>query len=404
VQGDERLSRLLNTLAQVAISVEVQPTLTILLDSLYTLVPFDAGGIVVPEAGRPVVRVRATRGYPPDLEMPVARGIVGEVIRTGQSRLVHDVKQDPAYVAVRPSTNAQLTVPLASPRGVLGAISLESDRAPAFDDQDLALVTLFAQQATVVIERALLHEQLIRQSRLEREIDIARDILQGLTPLVAPILPGLQAFGRSVTAESVGGDAFDFVPYPESQLGVSIADAKGKGLPGALLAVAHHAMLHALVSMELRLRATFTRISDLLARSVPSGNFVTTFYGIVDVTERRIVYANAGHPPPLLVRANGQIETLAVTGSALGFPHVAPMREAYAVFGSGDGLVLFTDGVTDVGPSPEEFFDVSGLQTTLRHLWTRNAVDICNGLLDEVSRRASGMLPDDATVVVLKFE
>jgi len=194
------------------------------------------------------------------------------------------------------------------------------------------------------------------------------------------------------------------VPYPESQLGVSIADAKGKGLPGALLAVAHHAMLHALVSMELRLRATFTRISDLLARSVPSGNFVTTFYGIVDVTERRMVYANAGHPPPLLVRANGQIETLAVTGSALGFPHVAPMREAYAVFGSGDGLVLFTDGVTDVGPSPEEFFDVSGLQTTLRHLWTRNAVDICNGLLDEVSRRASGMLPDDATVVVLKFE
>jgi serine phosphatase RsbU (regulator of sigma subunit) len=307
-------------------------------------------------------------------------------------------------VAVRPSTNTQLTVPLASPRGVLGAISLESDRAPAFDDQDLALVTLFAQQATVVIERALLHEQLVRQSRLEREIEIARDILQGLTPLVAPTLPGLQAFGRSVTAESVGGDAFDFVPYPDSQLGVSIADARGKGLPGALLAVAHRAMLHALVSMELRLRATFARISDLLAQSVPSGNFVTTFYGIVDVTERRMVYANAGHPPPLLVRANGNIETLAVTGSALGFPHVAPMREAYAVFGSGDGLVLFTDGVTDVGPSPEEFFDVSGLQTALRHLWSRNAVDICNGLLDEVSRRASGMLPDDATVVVLKFE
>jgi sigma-B regulation protein RsbU (phosphoserine phosphatase) len=166
---------------------------------------------------------------------------------------------------------------------------------------------------------------------------------------------GVAVFGRSLTAESVGGDAFDFVPYPDSQLGMSIADAKGKGLPGALLAVAHRAMLHALVSMELRLRATFSRISDLLARSLPSGNVVTAFYGIVDITQRRMVYANAGHPRPLLVRANGQIEPLAATGAALGFPQLTPMREAYAVFGSGDGLVLFTDGVTDVECSSFDF-------------------------------------------------
>ena len=87
----------------------------------------------------------------------------------------------------------------------------------------------FAQQATVVIERAFLHEQLIRQSRIDQEIEIARDILQGLTPLVAPAFPGVQLVGRSLTAESVGGDAFDFIAYPDSQLGISIADAKGKG-------------------------------------------------------------------------------------------------------------------------------------------------------------------------------
>ncbi|HXL86370.1 MAG TPA: SpoIIE family protein phosphatase, partial [Gemmatimonadaceae bacterium] len=342
--SDERLNLLLDTLAQVAISVELQPTLQILLDSLHTLVPFDAGGIFVQQTERQVVRARAARGYPGDLEMPASEGIVGEVIRSGRSRLVRDVRRDPTYVAVRPSTAAQLSVPLASPRGVIGAISLESDRVSAFDDQDLSLVTLFAQQATVVIERAVLHEQLIRASRVSREIEIAGEILQSLTPTTAPTLPGLQVFGRSRTAESVGGDAFDFIPYPENQFGLSIADAKGKGLPAALLAVAHRAMLHALVSVELRLRATFGRISDILARSLPSGNFITAFYGIVDITERRMVYANAGHPPPLIVRANGAIEALAVTGPALGFPHVAPMREGYAVFSPGDGLVLYTDG------------------------------------------------------------
>lgn len=80
------------------------------------------------------------------------------------------------------------------------------------------------------------------------------------------------------------------------------------------------------------------------------------------------------------------------------------MREAYAVFGSGDGLVLFTDGESEVGPSPDDFFDVSGVQAALQQLWTRSAADICNGLLDQASRRASGSLPDDAAVVVLKFE
>jgi sigma-B regulation protein RsbU (phosphoserine phosphatase) len=404
VQGTDRLNLLLDTLAQVAISVELQPTLQILLDSLHSLLPFDAGAIFVPEDDRLFVRARASIGYPMPLEMPIADGIVGEVLRTGEARLVHDVKQEPRYVAVRPSTAAQLAVPLASGRGILGVISLESDRAPAFNTQDLALATLFAQQATVAIERALLHEQVVRQSRLDHEIQIARDILQGLTPVVAPTFRGLQVYGRSMTAEFVGGDSFDFMSYADSQLGVSIADAKGKGLSGALLAVSHRAMLRALVGMELRLRATFNRISDLLAQLLPPGNFVTAFYGIVDVTERRMVYANAGHSPPLLVRANGESETLAVTGSVLGFPHVTPMREAYAVFGAGDGLVLFTDGVTDVGPSPDEFFDVDGLQAAVRGLWAKSAADICNGLLDEVSRRANGSLPDDATVVVLKFE
>ena len=206
--SDERLNLLLDTLAQVAISVELQPTLQILLDSLHTLVPFDAGGIFVQQTERQVVRARAARGYPGDLEMPASEGIVGEVIRSGRSRLVRDVRRDPRYVAVRPSTAAQLSVPLVSPRGVLGAIALESDRVSAFDDQDLSLVTLFAQQATVVIERAVLYEQLTQQSRLRRDIEIAGEILRGLTPAAAPVLLGVQIVGRSLMAESVGGDAY----------------------------------------------------------------------------------------------------------------------------------------------------------------------------------------------------
>jgi sigma-B regulation protein RsbU (phosphoserine phosphatase) len=299
---------------------------------------------------------------------------------------------------------SQLTVPLVSQRGVFGVISLEADRVDAFTDDDLALTALFAQQATIVVERAVMHERLLRQSRIDREIEIAREILQSLTPATVPEIQGCQVAGRSITAERVGGDAFDFATYPEAQLGLSISDAKGKGLPAALVALAHQAMLHALVSVELRLRATFTRISELLARSVPTGTFITTFYGIVDVPERRMVYVNAGHPPPLIVRADGSIESLAVTGPALGFPHIAPLREAYTTFGSGDGLVLFTDGVTEVGPSPEAFLEVEGVEAVVRRLWHGSSASVCDGLIDEVVRLSCGSLRDDATVVVAKFE
>ena len=95
---------------------------------------------------------------------------------------------------------------------------------------------------------------------------------------------------------------------------------------------------------------------------------------------------------------------LVTTGPALGFPAGASLREAYADFGPGDGLVLFTDGVTDVGPSPDAFFDVTGVAAVARTLWSGTPSRICEGLLDEVRRRAQGPLPDDATVVVAKFE
>ncbi len=401
--ADKRLTSLLDALAQVAISVEVQPTLTILLDSLHQIVPFDAGGTFVLDGMRGTIRAHATRGFPADFEMPATHGIVGAVLRTGRPRLAQTTENEPDYVAVRPSTAAQLTVPLVSPRGVIGAITLESDRAHAFDQDDLFFAGLFAQQAAVVIERAMLHEQLMRQSRLERDVQIARDILRGLTPSAAPIVSNLDMFGESLTAESVGGDAFDFVQYADGQIGVSISDAMGKGLPAALVAVAHQAMLNAFVSVDLRPRAMFARISELLGRTLASGRFVTAFYGVLDPAERQMAYVNAGHPPPLLVRANGDIEPLQVTGTALAFPSVHPMRDAYVTCEPGDGFVLFTDGVTEAGPSPDQFFETAGVVATLRSVWDGSAAHVGRGLLQAVKEHSGAALRDDATVVVVKF-
>ena len=215
---------------------------------------------------------------------------------------------------------------------------------------------------------------------------------------------GMDVFGRSVTAETVGGDAFDFIPYPESQLGISISDAKGKGLPAALLAVAHHAMVHALVSVELRLRSTFSRVSDLLARSLPPGNFITTFYGIIDITERRIVYVNAGHPPPLLVRANGHTEVLPPRGRRSDFHGSLPSGRPTRRSALETGLSCTQTGSPRQDLHPTNSLRSPAFKPVWVQLWSRRAQDVCQGLFDEAARRSGGAFVDDATVVVVKFD
>jgi phosphoserine phosphatase RsbU/P len=396
---DDRLPLLLETLAQVSLSADLQPTLAHLLDSLHQLVPFDAGAIVVREPQHGAPRTHVVRGTARTLDTPTFEGVAADLARVNQPRLA----RHGTHKALRADTHAQLVAPLASPRGQVGAIVLEAERDDAFSESDLRLVVLYSQQASVAIERAILHEQLVRQSRIDRDMEIARDIVRGLAPEVAPVIAGLDVAGRLRTADVVGGDAFDFIPYEEAQLGICISDAKGKGIPGALLAVAHRAMLHALVGVDLRLRGAFRRMSDLVAQSAPPVNFVTSVYAIVDVADRQMVYVNAGHPPPLIVRANHTFEELAVTGPALGFPRFAPIREAYTFFAPGEGMVLYTDGVTEAGSEPDEFLDQSGLRACIARLWSASAKDICDGVVDEAIRRAGGTLADDATVVVMKF-
>ena len=104
-----------------------------------------------------------------------------------------------------------------------------------------------------------------------------------------------------------------------------------------------------------------------------------------------------------MVRRTGRVESLGVTGPALGFPGIHPMREAFISFEPGDGFVLFTDGVTDVGPTPEQFFDAAGVEATVRRLWSGSASQIGQGLFAEARRHGGGTVNDDATVVVVKF-
>ena len=398
----DRIGDLLAVLSRIAISVEMAPTLEALLDALRDLIPFSAGGIFVVDAGRHVLRAAATRGYPAGLEVPFGAGVVGTVIRSARPRLVPDVRCAEEYVEARASTRAQLAVPLLSARGVIGAISLEHDQRDAFTEQDVGLVTLFGQQAAVAIERATLHEQLLRQSLMRREIEVAAEIVRGLAPATMPQMPGIDVHGRSSAAGSVGGDAFDLLEYADGQLGVSIADPRGKGMPAALLAVAYRSTLRAFVSTDLRLQSMFSRMSQLIEQSMPAGAFITAFYGILEVHERRMVYANAAHPPGLVLRADGVTEWLLATGAPLGVPQ-GGIKECYVNFRPGDGLVLFTDGVTEAGSRPDAFFDLAGIEAAAREKRAQSAAEIGDGILEAAAQHAGGRLNDDATVVVLKF-
>jgi sigma-B regulation protein RsbU (phosphoserine phosphatase) len=152
----------------------------------------------------------------------------------------------------------------------------------------------------------------------DHELAVARRVMAELLPQRAPALPGFDVAGAHETSREVGGDYYEFIPLGDDRWGIAIADVVGKGVAAALLVAAVRASLFALVSHELAQRAILRRANRFFHESVEAGKFVTLFYAVLDVASRRLIYVNAGHVPPVILRQNGEIELMEEGGVPLG--------------------------------------------------------------------------------------
>jgi sigma-B regulation protein RsbU (phosphoserine phosphatase) len=215
---------------------------------------------------------------------------------------------------------------------------------------------LLASQVAIIIEKVMLHEQLIEKKRLEGQLEVARQVQLELLPARDPQLEGYDISAYNFPTEEVSGDYYDWVKIYDDQIGLVIADVSGKGVPAALLMAFLRASLRAATHIGYSPHISMAKVNYLLWESIERNQFVTAFYGILDVTNKTLTYTNAGHNPPILLNKNGIASFIERGSVPLGMFRDTRYHEYYLTTEPGEVLVLYTDGVTEAqNPEGEEF-------------------------------------------------
>jgi len=387
--------------------LELQEILEVVLDRVADVVPYNAGAVYLMHWDTRELEWFAHRGYPDATDervrLKLGDGAVGWVAKTGQPLVIPDVSAETHYVNARPTTRSEVVVPVVSQEKVIGVLNLESDTLDAFRNRDLRILTSFAAQAGISIQRAQLYLELQGKQRLEDELRIAREIQQSFLPAESPALPGFELAGANLSSKEVSGDSFDYVPIAEDQLGIMVGDVSGKGVPAALILASFRASLRAEIRNNYSIAEILQKVNQLLCESIEPGKFVTAVYGVLDVSRRVFTYANAGHDPPLWIRPRHKVRGLSEGGLILGSFPEATYQEGRVELKGGDLLVFYTDGVTDAGMPERESFGPARLLAAVEKRRALPAARIVEEVLAEIEEYAGeSAWADDRTMVVLK--
>ena len=238
---------------------------------------------------------------------------------------------------------------------------------------------------------------------LKNDLEIAREIQQAMLPSGRFSAPGVETAGFSRPANTVGGDFYDILPLDNGRLAIAVGDVAGKGSPAALLMALLLAMMRTLIDERLEPGELVSRLNVQVSRHAPGTRFITLFYGVFDPHSGELTYVNAGHMPPLVLRADNRIDRLTDGGIALGMFDHATYSPGRAVLNPGDLIAVYSDGITEAENASGGPFDESGLEGALR-LYGRDPIaDIGACVLRAVEAHTGDVrLADDLTVLVLR--
>jgi len=247
------------------------------------------------------------------------------------------------------------------------------------------------------------------EHRADAELAMAKSIQTNVLPSVFPPYPNLvdrlDIYALMRTAKEVGGDFYDFYFVGSGKIALVVADVSGKGVPAALFMMRAKATVQGLLKGGMPLSEAVTAANDRLAEANDANMFVTAWIGVVDITTGEVEYVNAGHNPPIVRRADGSVAYLT---EKCGPPLAAVAGSIYGkrtlTLQSGDGLVLYTDGVTEAVNRQSDFYGEERLLTTVRG--TSNTVEmksLLSGIVSDVFDFATGAeQADDITLLAFR--
>ena len=409
----DKLRLLLDITKKISLSLDLDEVLNLVMDTLGSLLPYDAAGIYLIESSSDeenpyIFKSKVIRGYEISFELiepklRLGEGFLGRVAQSGEAIISADVSQDSRYFAARKRTRSEMVAPIISNERVIGAFDLESDQLNAYSDDDLAVLQVLTSQVAIIIEKQRLQEQVVEKKRIEAQIEIARQVQLQLLPDHDPQFDNFDVSAYIFPAEEVSGDYYDWVKIFDDQIGIVVADAVGKGIPAALLMSFLRASLRAGVQVGYAPHIAMSKVNNLLWDSVEDHQFITAIYGILDTTNRTFVYSNAGHNPPLLIKANGEYRFVEYGDTPLGMFLDARYHQHFIRFEESQVMVIYTDGITEAANEKgEEYGEDRFAKSVLAciDLPAKEMIDYIRKSVADFTERK--FLDDDGTLFIVK--
>ena len=281
---------------------------------------------------------------------------------------------------------------------------------------DFATKPIDLDDLSVTIEKAIEQIQYIKQMEKEHnqlesikgDLAVAREIQQAILPRIFPPFPEntemMDIAASMNAAKDVGGDFYDFFRIDDDRIGFAIADVSGKGVPAAIFMAVSRTLLRATGIKGSSPGECITYSNELLAKESVKNMFVTIFYGIYNIKTGDITYANAGHNPPYILKADGTVEPLPMSTDIIaGVFDDYEFTEKQCHLDKGDTIVLFTDGVTEAIDISEKEYGEDRLEDVLK----RSSGKSCQQIIDAIKADVSEFVgeaeqSDDITMLTLK--
>ncbi len=405
------LRRVLEISRSMAAVTELDELLALIVDRSMELLHSERATIFLYDAPTNKLISRIAAGAE-EIRFPADRGIAGAAIQTGQTVIVPDAYADERF---NPDVDKQtgfrtrniLSVPLRNHENKLvGVLQVLNKKTPdGFTDYDVSLAETLGAQAGVALQRARLIEHYLAKQKMERAMQIARDIQQGLLPAAPPTIEGFEVAGMSDPADETGGDTYDFLSAGDGRWLVTVADASGHGIGPALVIAEARAMIRALGHWEGEVPDVLATVNRLLAADLDGGRFVTCFLGLLDANEQALRFASAGHGPILLyTAATDTFQELAATGLPLGVLDDSEYTEVVThAFAPGDMAIVTTDGFFEASDRNGKEYGIGRVIDCIRRDREKPAAEILANLRAEVSAFAAGQpQADDLTAVLIR--
>ena len=338
-------------------------------------------------------------------------GIIGVAGEGREPVLAPDVRKDPRYVDANRETRSELATPLIYKGNVIGVIDLEHTRVNYFNEDHQRTLTTLASQLAISIANARLYQRISEEEqRMERDLEMARDVQLRLLPSTPPQPVHAEIAARFIAARSIGGDVYDFLDYGSGRTALAIGDVSGKAAPAALYAALVSGILRSLATRHLSPARMLAALNNQLQERKLDAQYVTMLMAVWDDENQTLQVANAGSVQPVFVTnttcddpAARIVKTIEAEGFPLGLFPDAEYEEFTFATQPGDMIVFFSDGIVDAENAAGDMFGTDRLNHVLQQQPCPTAESTVEAILGAVTDFQAGTEHfDDETVVVLR--